>query len=183
MASSPSARFSILSLLPHSLQQGLLSVPSTLGHAPLCPCQPTPDPRSSVLYPPPGPPVPSYRSPQDAPTLSALPRIGSRNRLGLESLEHPNCITAAGIPPHPQHQGHHGPRLPAALGGIPAAVPGWPCSIRMGCGRSAAQCMPEDAALPGLLHVPLSRIGLTQILGGPAERRWAINAAPGARAE
>lgn len=132
MASSPSTRFSILSLLPHSLQQGLLSVPSTLGHAPLCPCQPTPDPRSSVLYPPPGPPVPSYRSPQDAPTLSALPRIGSRNRLGLESLEHPNCITAAGIPPHPQHQGHHGPRLPAALGGIPAAVPGWPCSTRMG---------------------------------------------------
>lgn len=157
--------------------------------APLCPCQPTPDPRCSVLYPPPGPPTPSYCILQDSPTLSAFPRMSSRNRPGLETLEHLICTTAAGIPPHPQYQGHHGPELPhlpwlpAAMWGIPAAIPGGPCSIRMGWGCSAVQCMPEDAALAGLLHVPLLRMGVTQTPGVPAEKRWATNTAPEVRAE
>lgn len=84
--------------------------------------------------------------------LSAFPRLSSRNGPGLESLEHLMCTTAEVIPPRPQHQRHLGPKLPhvpwlpAAVGGIPAAIPGWPCSVCTGWGRSAVQCMPEDAA-------------------------------------
>lgn len=161
MASSPSAGLSILSLLPHSLQQGLLSVPSTLGH-PCAPASPPQTPGAVSCIPHQDHPLPCtaalriHQHPplsqgQAAGTIQAWKAQNTQSVPQQQALPHTPSTRGTKLP--------HLPWLPAALGGIPAVIPGWPCSIRMGCRCSAARCMPEDAALPRLLHVPLSRMG------------------------